>query len=402
MVMAYGIAVVGGGIVGLATAWRLNEFFPGERLVLIEKERDLALHQTARNSGVLHSGIYYKPGSLKAINCRAGKEAMEAFCREEDIPFETCGKVIVATEERELDALQTISERGRANGVTCHRIARGELVELEPHAAGIAALHVPETGIIRFRDVALRLGDRLRQAGHDIVTARRVHAFERSATGVGVMADGSKWEAAWVVNCGGLYCDRVARAAGLRPGARIIPFRGEYYELLPEARSLCRNLIYPVPDARFPFLGVHFTRMVGNDVECGPNAVLAFAREGYRFFQCNPGDLRETLCYRGFWRMSLRYWRTGLGEMHRSLSKRAFVRALRKLVPEIEAGMLRRGRAGVRAQAVRPDGSLVDDFLIETSDRMVHVINAPSPAATSALQIGRTIAERLRTLRDAS
>ena len=397
--MKHAIAIVGGGIVGLAAAWQAQRRFPGDRILLIEKERQLATHQTARNSGVLHSGIYYKPGSLKAINCRSGKEAMEAFCREEGIVFERCGKVIVASDESELPALETILERGAANGVACRRIDRRELRELEPHAAGVAAIHVPETGIIRFRDVALRLAERLREEGHDIVTARRVRAITARPDGIEIVADGETWRAAWGVNCGGLHSDRVARLAGLRPAVRIVPFRGEYYELLPEARGLCRNLIYPVPDPRFPFLGVHFTRMVGDEVECGPNAVLAFAREGYRFFQVRLGDLWSTLSYAGFWRMAARYWRTGVGEMYRSLSKRAFVRALQKLVPEVRPPMLRRGRAGVRAQAVRPDGRLVDDFLIERSRRMIHVINAPSPAATSALQIGKTIVERLEEAR---
>ena len=389
------VAVIGGGIVGLATAWRLSERFPGESIAVFEKEKEVGFHQTGRNSGVLHTGIYYRPGSLKAQNCRSGKQAMETFCREQGIPFEICGKVIVATEERELPALEEIERRGKANQVACRRIDTQTLKELEPHARGIAALHVPEAGIIDFRQVAKKLAELLQSQGHSIVTERRVVRVTERSDGVELETRRDRWQARWAVNCGGLYCDRIARMAGLRPAVRIIPFRGEYYELKREAQQLCRNLIYPVPDPRFPFLGVHFTRMIHGGVECGPNAVLAWAREGYRKTQVNLRELVQTLAYPGFWRLSLRYWRTGLGEYVRSFSKRAFVRALRKLVPDVTRQGLRPGRAGVRAQAVTRDGALADDFLLDESERMIHVLNAPSPAATSALNIGRLIVDRL-------
>lgn len=393
------LAVIGGGIVGLATAWRLAARFPGESIVVLEKERDVGLHQTGRNSGVLHTGIYYRPGSLKAENCRSGKQAMEDFCREHGIPFEICGKVIVATGEGEIPALEEIERRGRANQVVCRRIDVPTLRELEPHVRGVAALHVPEAGIVDFRRVAQTLAGLLEQQGHRIAIGERVVRLTETADGVTLTTAGGTWQAQWAINCGGLYCDRIALLAGLRPSVRIVPFRGEYYDLVPAAHSLCRNLIYPVPDPRFPFLGVHFTRMIGGGVECGPNAVLALAREGYHKTAVRPGELAQTLAYPGFWRLIARYWRTGVGEMVRSFSKRAFVRALRHLVPEVTRQVLRPGRAGVRAQAVTRDGRLADDFLLDESERMIHVLNAPSPAATSALNIGRLIAEKLATKR---
>jgi (S)-2-hydroxyglutarate dehydrogenase len=390
----FDLAVVGGGIVGLATAYRFTRRFP-RRVVVLEKESGVAHHQTGRNSGVLHSGIYYKPGSLKAVTCRAGKKAMEAFCRDEGIAHESCGKVIVAVAEADLPALARIHERGVANGVACELIDRDHLAELEPHAAGVRAIHVPETGIVNYRQVCERLAHRVREAGGEVVFNAKVTAVRQYPGELAVITPVGVFAAKQMVNCAGLHSDRVARLTHQEPGAQIVPFRGEYYALKPAAHHLCRNLIYPTPDPQFPFLGVHFTRMIDGSVECGPNAVLAFGREAYQFFAWNPRDLFETLSYRGFLRMALRHWRMGLGEMWRSLSKAAFVRVLQRLVPAIRAEHLEPAPAGIRAQAVAPDGGLVDDFLVVEGERVVNVCNAPSPAATASLQIGATIVDRL-------
>ncbi|MGN6546480.1 MAG: L-2-hydroxyglutarate oxidase [Aureliella sp.] len=388
-------AVVGGGIVGLATAWQLWRRFPDARLCLLEKESQLAQHQSGRNSGVLHSGIYYKPGSLKALTCRAGKAQMEQFCREERIPFELCGKLIVALDEVEVERLGAIYDRGQANGVRCELIDAQQIREVEPHAAGISAIRVPEAGIVDYPAVCNRLGSILQAAGHEVLLESQVRAISPGAHDVRVTTAGDTITAGFVVTCGGLYSDRLVRLSGMQPPAKIVPFRGEYYELNADRRSLCRNLIYPVPDPNFPFLGVHFTRMIDGSVECGPNAVLALAREGYSWTKLRAGDLAESLSYAGFLKLAGRYWRTGLGEIHRSLSKAAFVRALSRLVPELKASDLRPCRAGVRAQAVAADGSLVDDFLWVAGERILHVCNAPSPAATASLEIGRTIVDRI-------
>lgn len=389
------IAVIGGGIVGLAVAERLSRRHPGVRVTLLEKEHALALHQTGRNSGVLHTGIYYKPGSHKARNCRAGRVIMERFCEEEGVHFERCGKVIVATDESELPALERIAERAIANGITCRRLGAVELREVEPYAAGVAALYVPDAGIVDYPAVCERLAARLRRDGGSILTGARVTAIEERAGRVVVQSTAGDVEAHLAVNCAGLHSDRIAGLAGVRPPARIVPFRGEYFELTPEAHHLCRNLIYPVPDPRFPFLGVHFTRMIAGGVECGPNAVLALAREGYTWRDVNMRDLLDSLTYPGFWRLAANHWEAGAGEIVRSLSRDAFVRALQRLVPAIEARHLVPAPAGVRAQALAPDGSLVDDFLIVEHGRMLHVLNAPSPAATSSLAIGEEVVERL-------
>jgi L-2-hydroxyglutarate oxidase len=391
----FDVAVVGGGIVGLATAYRFTRRFPGRRVVVLEKEARVAAHQTGHNSGVLHSGIYYKPGSLKAITCRAGKMAMEEFCATEGIAHEICGKVIVAVTEADLPALERIHARGVANGVRCELIDKHRLAELEPHAAGVRAIHVPETGIVNYRQVCERLAEKVRQAGGEVAFGARVTAVRHRADGVTAVTPVGDFTARQLVNCAGLHSDRVARLTGRDPGARVVPFRGEYYALKPEAYRLCRNLIYPTPDPQFPFLGVHFTRMIDGSVECGPNAVLAFGREAYRFFALNPRDLLETLSYRGFLRMARRHWRMGLGEVWRSLSKAAFVRALQRLVPDIRAEHLAPAPAGIRAQMIAPDGGLVDDFLLLEGERVVNVCNAPSPAATASLQIGEAVVDRL-------
>lgn len=387
--------IVGGGIVGLATAWTLHQRFPDAKLCLLEKEPEVGQHQSGRNSGVLHSGIYYKPGSLKATTCRTGKKLMEQFCTEESIPFDLCGKIIVALDEVEASRLDAIYERGQANGVNCRKIDEQEIRRLEPHAAGIAAIHVPEAGIVDYPAVCKRLADKLRGAGHEVLLMNEVRGIEASAKEVRVTTDKQSIHASEVITCGGLYSDRLVRLSGMEPPAKIVPFRGEYYELKDKRRSLCRNLIYPVPDPNFPFLGVHFTRMIDGSVECGPNAVLALAREGYTWGTLRMGDLAESLTYGGFVKLATKFWRTGLGEIHRSLSKAAFVKALGRLVPDLKIDDLTPGRAGVRAQAVSPDGTLVDDFLWVRGERILHVCNAPSPAATASLEIGRCIVEQL-------
>lgn len=394
------IAILGGGIVGLATGYHLAAQYPDRNIVILEKEDELVAHQTGHNSGVLHSGIYYRPGSLRATNCRDGKLAMQEFCEREDIPFELCGKVIVAVDESEFGRLESIYERGQANGVQCQLIGQERLREIEPHTAGLRAIHVPETGIVDFRQVGFRLGEILRNAGAEVRLNARVIGIRNQSERVVVQTTQGDWECGCTVNCTGLYSDRTARLAGTRPGVQIVPFRGEYYELKPEARHLCRNLIYPVPDPSFPFLGVHFTRMIHGGVECGPNAVLAFAREGYHLWNVNLRDLFESLTYGGFLRLARRHWKMGCGELWRSVSKHAFVKALQRLVPDIQASHLDSCPAGVRAQALAPDGSLVDDFLIVEHGRVVNVCNAPSPAATASLNIGRLIVEKLKSRLD--
>ncbi len=395
MAISTDVAIIGGGIVGLATAYQLTKTLPSRKVVVLEKESDLALHQTGHNSGVLHSGIYYKPGSLKAINCREGKRLMEEFCAVEGISYQICGKVIVALDDSELPALQRIYDRGQANGVVCELIGRERLMELEPHTAGIKAIHVPEAGIVNYKQVSQRLAERIRETGSQVLTSAKVTKIERKADKVIVTSEAGEVQADQIVNCAGLHCDRVTAMSGQKPDAKIIPFRGEYFELKPEAEYLCKTLIYPVPDPAFPFLGVHFTRMIEGGVECGPNAVLAFAREGYRKTDLNVADLAETLTYPGFLKLAAKFWKTGLGEMWRSASKQAFVKALQRLVPDIRAEHLEAVPAGIRAQAVTPDGSMVDDFLIQEADRVVNVNNAPSPAATASLNIGKTIVDRL-------
>ena len=389
------LVIAGGGIVGLATAYRFLERFPERRVTVLEKEANVAEHQTGHNSGVLHSGIYYKPGSLKAENCRAGKLAMEEFCEEHNIPFERCGKVIVAVDESELPALERIYERGLANGVACEMIGVERLGELEPHAAGIRAIHVPESGIVDYREVCRTLARLIVDRGADLRFDSRIFGIEHESDSVVVETTTGTVTGELLVNCTGLQCDRVTRLGGVEPEAKIVPFRGEYFELKPEAQSLCRNLIYPTPDPKFPFLGVHFTRMIHGGVECGPNAVLAFAREGYRKRDINLRDLCESLTYIGFLRMASRHWRTGMGEMWRSFSKRAFVKALSRLLPDIRCEHLQPAPAGVRAQALSTDGTLVDDFLVQSHGRVVNVGNAPSPAATASLNVGRLVVGRL-------
>jgi len=389
------LLIAGGGIVGLATAYQFLNRFPGKSLTLVEKEAELAEHQTGRNSGVLHSGIYYRPGSLKATNCREGKQAMEAFCEQEQIAYDLCGKIIVAVDAAEIPHLEKILDRGKANGVQCEMISAGRLHELEPHAAGVQAIHVPETGIVDYIQVCRRLAERVRERGGQVITEARVTAIQQHDRQIVVETTAGEFAGKTLVNCTGLHSDRLARLGGATPSVKIIPFRGEYFELAPAARHLVNNLIYPVPDPSFPFLGVHFTRMIHGGVECGPNAVLAGAREGYSKTDINLRDLSESLTYPGFVKLAAKYWRVGAGEMWRSWSKQAFVRALSRLVPEIEAAHLIAAPAGVRAQAIGRDGSMVDDFLIEEQKHIINVLNAPSPAATASLNIGVMVVDRL-------
>jgi (S)-2-hydroxyglutarate dehydrogenase len=391
----FDVAIVGGGIVGLATAWRIQNQAPGRSVLVLEKEREVAFHQTGRNSGVLHSGIYYKPGSLRAINCREGKLAMQQFCAEHDIPFELCGKVIVALDESEIPRLEKIYERGQANGVECELISGERLREIEPHAAGIRAIHVPEAGIVDYKAVSRKLAELIGQRGGEIRFAAKVVAVTPLPDRVVVRTTSEEFETDRLITCAGLHSDRVAKLSGTRPNGKIVPFRGEYFELTKQAEHLVKGLIYPTPDPRFPFLGVHFTRMIEGGVECGPNAVLAFAREGYHKTDINLRDLFESLTYPGFLRMAARHWKTGCGEMWRSISKRAFVRALQKLVPEIASDQLVAAPAGVRAQLLARDGNLVDDFSILESGRIINVCNAPSPAATASLNIGKLVAAKV-------
>ncbi len=372
------VIVVGAGIVGLATAYKLTE--RGLTVRVLEKEPGVARHQSGRNSGVLHSGIYYKPGSLKARTCVDGRRQMERFCDEHAIPWRRSGKLIVATEEHELPRLHTLQSRG----IACDWLDADQIREIEPHCAGIAALHVREAGVVDFRLVCERL------AQH-VTTNAKVTRIEQTATAVKVTAGGQTFEAAHLINCAGLYSDRIARLAGLDPGLKIVPFRGEYFNVTADA--LCRTLIYPVPDPELPFLGVHFTRSIDDHVHCGPNAVLAFAREGYRRRDVDLRDLAEVLAYRGMRAVGRRMWRTGLGELVRSFSKGAFVRAAQRLIPAIRPEHLVPAPSGVRAQAVAEDGSLVDDFVVKVHGRAVHVLNAPSPAATASLAIADLIVD---------
>jgi (S)-2-hydroxyglutarate dehydrogenase len=388
----YDVAIIGGGIVGAATAMALTEQ-SRLSLVVLEAEERLAAHQTGNNSGVIHSGLYYKPGSLKARTCVEGREALYRFCAEHNIPHERCGKVVVATREDELPKLDELARRGETNNLAgLRRLRPEEIKEYEPHAAGIAGLFVPETGIVDFIAVTNAYAEQARKAGAEIITGARVRGCERRADELVLTTTKGDFRCRYLVNTAGLQSDRVARLCGVDPGLKIVPFRGEYYKIAPERQFLVKNLIYPVPDPRFPFLGVHFTRMARGGVEAGPNAVLAFRREGYTKFSFSVKDTFETLTYLGFWRMALKFWKTGMKEMYRSFSKRSFAKALARLVPETTAADLRPGGAGVRAQAVDRTGALLDDFCIVEAERMIHVLNAPSPAATASISIGRTIA----------
>jgi L-2-hydroxyglutarate oxidase len=386
------VVVVGAGIVGLATAAALTSLPNRPSVLVIDKEGALAAHQTGRNSGVIHSGIYYKPGSLKAETAAKGRIALERFCTEHRVEFERCGKVVVAASTAELGRLDALEQRARANGLHVERVGRERMLELEPHVGGVAGLRVPETGIVDFRAVCRALGAIVVGAGGTILLRTHLLDIEERAGGVRIETSAGDVEASTAVNCAGLQSDRVARKHADDDGVRIVPFRGEYFALRPDRAHLVRNLVYPVPDPAFPFLGAHFTRMIHGGVHAGPNAVLALSREGYRWRDVDPADVAELVANPALRRLAREHWRTGAGEVRRSLSKRAFVRALRRLVPEIEEDDLVRAPSGVRAQALDADGALADDFRLRETARIVDVVNAPSPAATASLEIGRRVA----------
>jgi L-2-hydroxyglutarate oxidase len=394
-------AIIGGGIVGLATAMTLGRRQPGMKLIVLEKESDLALHQTGRNSGVIHSGIYYKPGSFKARFAREGNRTMVAFCRQHGISHDVCGKIVVATREKELPLLENLYRRGLENGLEVRKLSGEKVREIEPHVRCLAGIEVPSTGIVSFRAVCLKYAELIRQQGGLIKTGTRIETIGFRGGFHVLETTGGTIEARFLINCGGLHSDRVARQAGLNVEAKIVPFRGEYYELVPERRHLVKTLIYPVPNPAFPFLGVHFTKMIDGSVHAGPNAVLAFKREGYQKTDINIADLFETLTFPGFWKLARKNLGEGMKEMHRSFSKAAFVRSLQQLIPEVTEDDLVPTHAGVRAQALMPDGKLVDDFLIVNAPNAIHVCNAPSPAATASLEIAKAVTEKVPELRTA-
>ena len=393
-------AIVGGGIVGLATAMSLLKKQPGVRVLLLEKEPELALHQTGRNSGVIHSGIYYKPGSYKAKFARAGSRSMVEFCQAHGIRHDICGKVIVATEEWELPLLENLFQRGMQNGLNVSRLVPAQVKEIEPHVSCRAAIKVPSTGIVNYRTVSKKYAELIAGQGGDVRFGVRVERIS-SRSGLTWLETKGSFEAKFLVNCAGLHSDRVARKGGVDPRAKIVPFRGEYYELTPDAHHLVKTLIYPVPNPDFPFLGVHFTRMIDGGVHAGPNAVLAFKREGYHKTDFSLRDFLETMTFPGFWKLARKHFSDGCMEMRRSLSKSLFLKSLQRLIPEVQSHQLVPSHAGVRAQALMPDGKLVDDFLFLNGQSSLHVCNAPSPAATASLEIGNTIAEQLPSLRTA-
>jgi L-2-hydroxyglutarate oxidase len=387
------VAIIGGGIVGLATAYRLGERFPGAQICVLEKESSVGQHQTGHNSGVLHSGLYYKPGSLRARLAVAGIRQMAEFCRENGIAHEICGKLVVAADGSEVPRLRDLEKRGAANGLEGLRwLDRSEMREIEPHVGGVAALRVPQEGIVDYTAVCDTLAAKLSERGARVVTGARVKRLRRQGAAWIAETTTGEFEADFLINCAGLHCDRVAQLAGERRDMRIVPFRGEYYKLRPERQHLVRNLIYPVPDPRFPFLGVHFTRLIHGGVEAGPNAVLAFAREGYRKTDFNVHDLADALTYPGLWRFLRRYPSMCWYELRRSFSRQLFCHSLQRLVPEIQPGDLDIGGSGVRAQAIAPEGELVQDFRLIARPNALHVLNAPSPAATASLAIGAEIA----------
>ncbi len=388
--------IVGGGLVGLATAYRLLERFPSAGVTLLEKEAQVGMHQSTHNSGVLHAGLYYAPGSAKAKLAVSGIKQMTEFCRTEKIDHEICGKVVVAVTPDELPRLDELIRRGTANGLQgLVKIDKAAVRKIEPHVNAIAAAYVPEEGIVDYRQVCDRLAALIQERGGRVVTQARVAGLSKSKGQWLAVTTTGEYSADFVINCAGLFCDRVAELAGVKRDIRIVPFRGEYYQLKPAAQTLVKNLIYPVPNPQFPFLGVHFTRMIQGGVEAGPNAVLAFAREGYRFSDFNGKDVADVLSFPGFWRFLAQYPAMAVSEFAQSLSKARFCKALQRLVPEVRMDDLEPGHAGVRAQAMKTTGELVSDFHLTGGENIIHVLNAPSPAATASLAIGRYIVDRL-------
>lgn len=388
----FDIAIIGGGIVGTATALQLSEQ-QNYSILILESENQLAAHQTGHNSGVIHSGLYYKPGSLKALNCAAGREMMYSFCEKHNIAHERCGKIVVATSEKEISALHALEERGKANGLDgIKKLNRNELKYYEPHVNGIAGLFVPQTGIVDYKDVVNKYAELISGRGCIIKTNSKVNFVKILNSEIVLFTLDNEYKAKMLVNCAGLQSDRVAKICGVNPQLKIIPFRGEYYKLKKEKEHLVKSLIYPVPDPQYPFLGVHFTRMIKGGVEAGPNAVLAFKREGYKKTDFSFRDVLEMKFYPGFWKMAMKHYKMGIGEFKRSFSKKLFVESLQKLIPEVQYDDVYPEGAGVRAQALEPDGRLVDDFRIVEAKKMIHVLNAPSPAATASLSIGEKIA----------
>ena len=392
--LMYDLVIIGGGIVGLATAFKLKCKNSKLKIAILEKENKLAVHQTGHNSGVIHSGLYYKPGSFKAKNCLNGYHALIEFCEQEEIPFDICGKIVVATNKNQLPALQNLYERGKQNGLKKLRLINAsELKEIEPHVKGIQGIHVPQTGIIDYKIVAEKCAEKFQLLGGNIFLENKVEEIVRTSNSLEITTNKQNLSAKKIINCAGLQSDLIARLTGIKINYKIIPFRGEYYKLKKEKEYLVKHLIYPVPNPDFPFLGVHFTRMAQGGVEAGPNAVLAFRREGYKKSDIKLGELIEFLTYPGFRKLAVKYWKIGLGEIYRSLSKKAFSKALQELIPEIKENDLVTGGSGVRAQACDKDGGLIDDFLVTEGERFINVGNAPSPAATASLAIGEQIAQ---------
>lgn len=393
----YDFIVIGGGIVGLTTGMTLCQIYPDAKLLILDKESQWAFHQTSNNSGVIHSGIYYKPGSFKAKFCREGNISMTEFCNKYNISHEICGKVIVATQPQELSLLENLYQRGLANGLKVEKISAEEVKEVEPHVSCIAGLRVFSTGIVSYRQVCQKLVDIIRDKGGELLLNANVTQIKDVSDGKEITTSQGVFTTRMLVNCGGLQCDRLARLGDVDPQVQIIPFRGEYYELKPEKRYLVKTLIYPVPNPNFPFLGVHFTKMIDGSVHAGPNAVLSLKREGYHKTDFDMRDAMEIFSYPGFWKLASKYSKDGIQEIIRSFSKSAFVRSLQRLIPEVTADDLVPTHAGVRAQALKPDGELVEDFLIIKDQKSIHVCNAPSPAATSSLEIGKAIVQELLT-----
>lgn len=392
--MKHDVVIIGGGIVGLATALRILEQKPGCTIVVLEKENDIAAHQTGNNSGVIHSGLYYKPGSLKAENCIQGYHMLIHFCKENNIPYELCGKVVVAIKEEEIPALETLYQRGVANGLSGMKyLTAAQIREYEPHCTGVKGIFIPQTGIVDYKEVCRKMAEKFVSLGGHIHTGKKVIGVKPSDQETLVRCEDAEYRAHLMINCAGLYCDAIAKMAGQNLDVRIVPFRGEYYALKPEKAHLVKNLIYPVPDSNFPFLGVHFTRRITGEIEAGPNAVFAFKREGYKKTDFKWSEFWNALSWPGFRKVATKYWRTGLGEYYRSFSKAAFTKALQQLVPEVQMDDLEPAGAGVRAQACSKDGGLIDDFYIKEDTGCIHVLNAPSPAATSSLSIGHTISQ---------